>query len=425
MPAKQQTERSFLSAPRVLLASLVLAGSSGCALLVDIGGPREKENEIAVGTGSNEPDKGAKPSQGEGAPAAPSSTAPPPACTADLATDPANCGFCGHDCGGQKCNAGLCDPVTIVQASFVRALAVDEDRVFYTTDRDVRSCPAVASATCANVATADLVSTAVRSGTGSNTTVGGIKIGVNFGGGPDEGSAPALDPRALALFGDRFFVADETYDTVFACPKTGCSSQAIATVRPDSDPDFGGGLFVDAAKITWSEKGGIGEAPLPQPGTRVDGVLFVDPVARDVKRVLVGLVGGVDQLLFRGADGVFAAEPGALPSAIYATTPVRDFAADTKFAYVATTSSIVRVDRATRAQAPIAQLPAGSELERVIADGAGVYATTYGGPLGTRIVRVREGGLDVLAITSEIGVIGLTSKWLYYAGNGAIRRVAR
>jgi hypothetical protein len=40
----------------------------------------------------------------------------------DLASDPKNCGTCGHDCLGGTCSAGKCDPVTLVtgQASVTR-----------------------------------------------------------------------------------------------------------------------------------------------------------------------------------------------------------------------------------------------------------------------------------------------------------------
>ncbi len=56
-----------------------------------------------------------------------------PACTADLANDPKNCGACGRDCGGSACTAGACAPVAIVTTSpnDVRSVAVSDTRLFW------------------------------------------------------------------------------------------------------------------------------------------------------------------------------------------------------------------------------------------------------------------------------------------------------
>jgi hypothetical protein len=50
-----------------------------------------------------------------------------------LADDPANCGRCGHDCGGGACKAGRCQPVVLVgDEQAPNAIAVDRDWVYYT-----------------------------------------------------------------------------------------------------------------------------------------------------------------------------------------------------------------------------------------------------------------------------------------------------
>lgn len=45
------------------------------------------------------------------------------ACAADLLSDPANCGACGHDCGGGACAEGACQPVNLYQGSVLPVLA--------------------------------------------------------------------------------------------------------------------------------------------------------------------------------------------------------------------------------------------------------------------------------------------------------------
>jgi hypothetical protein len=57
------------------------------------------------------------------------------AACADLASDEASCGYCGHDCLGRACNDGLCEP-TVLEAGlfYPDSLAVDQTHVFFTTE---------------------------------------------------------------------------------------------------------------------------------------------------------------------------------------------------------------------------------------------------------------------------------------------------
>jgi hypothetical protein len=50
----------------------------------------------------------------------------------DIANDPKNCGACGHDCLGQQCHSGRCDPAVLVtDQDDPRAIAVDDTRVYW------------------------------------------------------------------------------------------------------------------------------------------------------------------------------------------------------------------------------------------------------------------------------------------------------
>lgn len=55
-----------------------------------------------------------------------------PPCKADLASDPANCGRCGHDCLGGACNAGRCQPYVFSSANTPRGVAINGDRIYWT-----------------------------------------------------------------------------------------------------------------------------------------------------------------------------------------------------------------------------------------------------------------------------------------------------
>jgi hypothetical protein len=69
----------------------------------------------------------------------------------DLAGSSANCGRCGHDCGGGACVAGACQPVLVAGAEAgldtPAALAVNATAMFWTAPTRLRSCPLPAGCT--------------------------------------------------------------------------------------------------------------------------------------------------------------------------------------------------------------------------------------------------------------------------------------
>ena len=402
------------NAARAGFCALFLLGSSGCALLANLGAGTDEVSSDPGRPGSRSPDAGIATAQREGGVTG--------ACSADLANDSSNCGFCGHGCAGAACNAGLCAPVTISIEPDVRQLAVDaEDRVFFTTEHEVRGCAAGSLAACASLLDKGVAAEAMRSW--------GLGAGIGReGSGPDAGgaggSAPALQPRALALYGDRFFVAEQTHGAIFACSKAGCSSKAAAIVFPESTPAFAGGLAVNSSSVIWGERNGVGEADLPKSASRTMGSFLAGPLTREVTRIEMSAP-DADAYVFRAADGVFAlaASPATTPTEVLQGSSVRDFAFDPQFAYVAATTSVIRVDRKTAARTTLVELN-GEELVRLVADVSGVYATVKGG-FGQKVVRVRQDGIDTMATSSVIGPIALSRTWLYYADNDAIRRVAR
>lgn len=64
-----------------------------------------------------------------------------PTCEADTSSDPANCGACGHACGGGACTAGRCQPLEWYKAAAPPiALALTATRVVWAETNAVRSC---------------------------------------------------------------------------------------------------------------------------------------------------------------------------------------------------------------------------------------------------------------------------------------------
>ena len=129
--------------------------------------------------------------------------------------------------------------------------------------------------------------------------------------------------------------------------------------------------------------------------------------------------------MFRTTDGVFAT--GLAPSD--KTTEIhqgsaRDFAADARFVYVATSTSVLRIDRATRTRETFADVPSG-DVVRIVADARGIYVTTASAKGPARILHVHQGGVAPMVVASDIGAIGLTDAWVYYASGGEILRVPR
>lgn len=62
-------------------------------------------------------------------------------CDGSFAADPKNCGRCGHDCFGGACDAGACEPATLLAQSGLEAtLATDGEQVFFRVGGAVDAC---------------------------------------------------------------------------------------------------------------------------------------------------------------------------------------------------------------------------------------------------------------------------------------------
>lgn len=117
-----------LALPLAALLASALVGCSGS------GGANNSPGTggSASSTGGSSGSAGSTGSAGNGGSAGSAGSG---GCTADLQTDPDNCGVCGHSCLGGKCDAGVCQPLEIATTDPTyptpMALAADADGIYF------------------------------------------------------------------------------------------------------------------------------------------------------------------------------------------------------------------------------------------------------------------------------------------------------
>lgn len=108
------------------IAFVALAAASGCGLDVvgTFGAGPDAGGEAGVPTDGGGPSADTAPGDGG---------APDASCDAALASDPANCGSCGHDCAGGACSGGRCQPVALLDlpGHVIRAVTADAKYLYW------------------------------------------------------------------------------------------------------------------------------------------------------------------------------------------------------------------------------------------------------------------------------------------------------
>jgi hypothetical protein len=302
---------------RVLaVAAVALAG---CAALLDV-----KDIHLDTTDGGSVPDG----SSADG-PVSPDGGSDAVACVADFATDPRNCGRCGHDCGGGACAAGKC-------AAFELGTVANAPLTYV-----VESGPFL------------FVSTNIR----LSTEDGGIWRVAKTGGRP-EAYVTIRYAVDMGVLGDKlyFIVRDSAYDGIdltktgglYSCPVAGpapCAPTLIAAAESSSS------LTVDKAALFYTDqanaKGIMRYAPpdaLPSVfrGGFTVGNLFVDAPAvfytadflhtPEVRLLEVSPDGGLAmQSTYSNPNGVTGTLIGSPSSVIYSA-----------YDYNVTTGGVVR-----------------------------------------------------------------------------------
>jgi len=58
----------------------------------------------------------------------------------DIASSAANCGACGHSCGGGTCNLGLCQPMALTGV-IASSISVDQTQLYFSNGNKLLACP--------------------------------------------------------------------------------------------------------------------------------------------------------------------------------------------------------------------------------------------------------------------------------------------
>jgi hypothetical protein len=139
--------------------------------------------------------------------------------TANVASDPANCGRCGHSCLGGDCRAGVCRPFVFASLTVAPiAIALDEKRVVWSDGPRIFNCPkegcpaTPSSLSGAGVGFADLAGSAKHtffaSGGGPNGHVGRLGLDDSY---DQVGAAPGY-PFRVATDGIVVVALDDDND---------------------------------------------------------------------------------------------------------------------------------------------------------------------------------------------------------------------
>ncbi|HTQ42058.1 MAG TPA: hypothetical protein VMI75_04815 [Polyangiaceae bacterium] len=185
---------------------------------------------------------------------------------ADLASDPKNCGACGHDCLGGLCTASACQPVTLAPGqNSPYAIALDGTNVYWTNlVGDTGTVMSCAKAGCnmspATIASGlDWPSGIATDGTNVYFTASDAVILCPIAG------CPAMNPQAVAwgqnnpagivLQGSTLFWTNavKTTGVVLSCGATNCQNNTNLISNNEDQPT---NITADAVSVYWVDSHG-------------------------------------------------------------------------------------------------------------------------------------------------------------------------
>jgi hypothetical protein len=240
----------FLLAPVSVVGLLACVGDSAVSSPVDSG-----DGGSADGATTSNGDGGITPTDGGGSTPVDASSckAPETQCgtsCVNVASDDANCGACGHSCGGDGCSAGLCKPANLLDGlTFPTALAANDvvGQVFVVANATVLKC---AKTGCGNAGTplwtgatyvtkdtsalalgaTGMGATVYKAGTSTQAYVNPSINGV--AGDPTAYTPPGTLTHLAADMspGSSLIVAQEDYG-VYTCQSGYCQSASAGTIK--------------------------------------------------------------------------------------------------------------------------------------------------------------------------------------------------
>jgi hypothetical protein len=165
-------------------------------------------------------------------------------CESAQATDPKNCGTCGHDCKGVSCAAGLCTPTVIVQGEASPGwLAVDSTYIYWTTyvanTGQIRRAPLTGGTPVTLASNQNqpafvaVDATTVYWDTNAGGTV--MKVAIT-GGTPVEIATGQNWPAGIAADATGVYWANDKGNTISRLPLAGGTPQVIASASSPCGP---------------------------------------------------------------------------------------------------------------------------------------------------------------------------------------------
>jgi hypothetical protein len=218
-------------------------------------------------------------------------------------------------------------------------------------------------------------------------------------------------PSALAMAGDRVFVADESTKSVLSCPTAGpCDAESLAILRAGDGQSFGSAMTITSSSLVWTQGAAIRSGPLPTPG------LSATPRAWRSEADTANtarLAADSSDVFWLSGNGLFHAVSVGAAADQWFAGPASDFAIDSEGVFLATAQGLFHIDRPTKTKAAIAD----GSFSRVAVDEKGVVVARAIDASNTAIDELRQGGvlLELAVVPARVDSLAVAGDRVYYA----------